>query len=350
MNNTQKTHEHPPQKLDGGIGDTPLQAITLTIRGITRIVHLKLEGLNPTQSMKDRTAYALIHALEDQGRLSNRSTIVESTSGNLGVAMARICQLKGYRFLAVVDPKTTTENLAKLQSFDAQISMATQPDNNKGYLLSRLTYIQQLTEGRSDYIWTNQYDNPANPAIHYQSTAPEIYEQMHRHVDAIFIPTSTGGTLAGIGKFFREALPSTRVIGVDAFGSVIFGTPPAPRKLTGIGSSRPSTFLHTSLYDEYRLITDVQAFAYCRSLLSATSIAVGGSSGATLAACIHYLSHHHEVQRVVCVCADHGDNYRSSIFNDAWLQEHMLDLPVTHLMSSDDFMSTIISPLPNKTD
>lgn len=342
MKRAHKAHEHPAKKLDYGIGDTPLQAITLTIQGATRTVHLKLEGLNPTQSMKDRTAYALIQALEDQGKLCKMSTIVESTSGNLGVAMARLCQLKGYKFLAVVDPKTTAENLAKLQTFGAQVHVVTHPDKNGGYLLSRLTYIQHLTEDHPDYIWTNQYDNPANPSIHYKSTGPEIYEQMQRQVDAVFVPASTGGTLAGIGKFFREVLPSTRIIGVDAFGSVIFGTPPALRRLTGIGSSRSSTFLRPELYDEYILIKDEEAFAFCRLLLSSSNIAVGGSSGAVLAACARYLSQHQDVKHVVCVCADHGQNYASSIFNDAWLKDQGLELSTIHLRQVEQISSEIV--------
>src|SRR5439155_7100101 len=118
-----------------------------------------------------------------------------------------------------------------------------------------------------------------------------------------------GGTLAGIGCFFREISPSTSIIGVDAYGSVIFGTPPAPRKLTGIGSSRRSSFITRNLYDMHMLVRDKEAFAFCRALQDMTGIKVGGSSGAVLAACAKYLLAHPEVIHVVCVCADSGDNY-----------------------------------------
>jgi 2,3-diaminopropionate biosynthesis protein SbnA len=321
-----------PRKLEYGIGNTPLKAITISMQGIEYKIYLKLEGLNPTHSMKDRTAYSLVRTLEEQGKLTPRSTIVESTSGNLGVAMARLCQFKGYKFLAVVDPKTTPENLAKLQSFDAQIDIVKEPDENNGYLLSRLAHIQHLMKSHTDYIWTNQYDNAANPFIHYSSTGPEIYEQMQHKVDAIFVPVSTGGTLAGIGRFFRYILPTTQIIGVDAFGSVIFGTPPMPRKLTGIGSSRRSTFIHSGIYDEFMLVKDEEAFAICRFLFASTGISVGGSSGAVLAACVRYIAQHPEQERVVCVCADHGNNYHSSIFSNAWLQEQGLAItPPEHV-------------------
>jgi N-(2-amino-2-carboxyethyl)-L-glutamate synthase len=269
-------------------------------------VYLKLEGMNPTRSMKDRTAYGLIRALEEQGKLHPQSTLVESTSGNLGVALARLCQLKGMRFLAVVDPKTTRENMARMQDFDAQMAMVQEIDTSGGYLLTRLACIHQLVEEHPDYLWTDQYTNPANPHIHFVSTGPEIYEQMHQEIEAIFIPVSTGGTLAGISRFLRQMQPSVAIIGVDAVGSVVFGTSAAPRKLTGIGSSRSSSFLQKDLYDESLLITDEEAFAFCHFLLAGTGISVGGSSGAVLAACGRYLGQHPEKTRVVCVCADHG--------------------------------------------
>jgi cysteine synthase A len=263
--------------------------------------------------------------------LNKKSVVVESTSGNLGVALSFFCKLKGYEFVAVVDPKTTQENLAKMQALGAQITMVDQPDKNGGYLLSRLERVRELCQRYDTYVWTNQYANPANPQIHYMSTAPEIYRQMHGEVDALFIAVSTGGTLAGVGRFFREVSPTTSIIGVDAHGSVIFNTPPAPRKLTGIGSSRPSSFLTPDLYNQHLLVKDEEAFAFCRALKDATGINVGGSSGAVLAACAKYLQAHPLVENVVCVCADSGDNYTNSIFNDDWLQKQGLTIRQEHL-------------------
>lgn len=312
--------------LNYAIGNTPLQPVAFSIQGEERIVYLKLEGLNPTNSMKDRTAYGLIRALEEQGKLHAHSTVVESTSGNLGVALARLCQMKGVHFIAVVDPKTTRENMARMQDFGAQIAMVQQIDASGGYLLTRLAYIQQLLEDHSDYLWPDQYTNLANPHIHSVSTGPEIYEQMQQEIEAIFIPVSTGGTLAGISRFFRQIQPSVEIIGVDAVGSVVFGASAAPRKLTGIGSSRNSSFLQKNLYNESILIKDEEAFAFCHCLLASTGICVGGSSGAVLAACARYLAQHPGKTRVVCVCADHGKIYTSSIFNNAWLQEQGVHL------------------------
>jgi len=294
------------------IGQTPMQPVRFWTNGEAHTIHLKLEGTNPTGSMKDRTGYALIRHL------------------------AFKCKARGYRFIAVVDPKTTQENIAKMKMFNATIEMVSQPDANGGYLLSRLARVQELCQTHKNYLWTDQYASPANPQIHYQSTGPEIYHQMNERVDAVFIPVSTGGTLAGIGRFFREVSPSTHVVGVDAYGSVIFGSRPAPRRLTGIGSSRQSNFITRDLYNAHVLVRDEEAFMFCRTLCANTGISVGGSSGAVLAACAHYMLSHPALTRVVCVCADSGGNYASSIFHETWLRQQGMHLSPDHLGSVED--------------
>lgn len=328
-------------RLVHSIGNTPMQAVHLVIAGKVRKVHLKLEGANPTGSVKDRTGYALIQDLERRGILREGSVVVESTSGNLGVALTLICRTRNYSFIAVVDPKTTTENINKMQALGAQIDMVDAPDANGGYLLSRLARVQALCQLSHKHVWTNQYANTANPHIHYASTGPEIYLQMHGRVDAVFVAVSTGGTLAGIGRFFREVSPTTCVIGVDARGSVVFDTHAAPRKLTGIGSSRRSSFISPDIYDAHMLVSDEEAFAFCRALFSATGIKVGGSSGAVLSACARYLQAHPESMHVACVCSDNGENYCSSIFNDQWLEFHGFHLSQEHIEPVQDILDTM---------
>jgi 2,3-diaminopropionate biosynthesis protein SbnA len=329
-------------KLVDSIGNTPIEPIYFVIEGRVRKVYLKLEGANPAGSVKDRTGYALVQDLEQRGLLHKGSIVIESTSGNLGVALAFICRAKGYPFLALVDPKTTQENLAKLQALGAVIELVDQPDESGGYLLSRLIRVQQLCQLSDKYVWTDQYSNAANPHIHYTSTGPEIYRQLNGRVDAVFVAVSTGGTIAGIGRFFREVSPATHIIGVDARGSVVFGTPPGPRKLTGIGSSRRSSFISKEVYDTHLLVGDEEAFAFCRALHATTGIKVGGSSGAVLAACASYLQTYPELEHVVCVCADSGENYTSSIFNDQWLQQHGIRFSQDHLGSVQDILHTTV--------
>jgi N-(2-amino-2-carboxyethyl)-L-glutamate synthase len=309
-------------KLAQTVGNTPLEPLSLIINGTRRTIHLKLEGANPTGSAKDRTAKGLMQALEDEGRLQQNSIVVESTSGNLGVALSFLCKAKGYPFIAVVDPKTTQENSERMSALGAHIEMVKQPDQSGGYLLSRLERVRAFCQSSPRYIWPNQYEHMANPTIHYMDTGPEIYRQMHGHVDALFIAVSTGGTLAGISRFFREVSPKTRIIGVDAHGSIIFGTPPGTRLLTGIGSSRRSSFITQATYDEYMLAQDEEAFTYCRALAQTAGLHLGGSSGAVISMCARYLQAHPEAEHVVCLCADQGVNYTSSIYDDRWLVEH----------------------------
>lgn len=303
------------------IGNTPMCPIELRLANRRLPVLLKLESENPMGSLKDRTAASLLADLETRGLLNESSVLIESTSGNLGVALAFLCRERGYRFLAVIDPKTTPEVCARLQEFGADLELVEEMDETGGYLRSRLRALHQLCERSNKYVWSNQYGNLANPRAHYLSTAPEIYQQTGGRADAVFVAVSTGGTLAGVGKYFREVSPATKIIGVDAAGSVIFGTPPGKRRLTGIGSSLTSGFLTPDLYDGYVIVTDQQAFSMCRQMAS-LGIQLGGSSGAVLYACAQYAMDHPELEKAVCLCPDGGKNYLSTIFSDDWMREN----------------------------
>jgi 2,3-diaminopropionate biosynthesis protein SbnA len=309
------------------IGGTPMSAIRLHAGSAAIDVWLKLESANPGGSCKDRTALSLIEDLERRGVLDRHSIVVESTSGNLGVALAFICRAKGYRFTAVVDPKAPAEIVARMTRLGAVIDKVDEPDHSGGYLLTRLARVRELCASSHRYVWPDQYSNTQNPEIHCRTTAPEIWRQMEGRVGAVFVAVSTGGTLAGVSRFFRNISRATRIIGVDAVGSVIFGGAPAPRKLNGIGSSRPSTFLEPADFDAHLLVSDADAFAMCRLLQQKLGLSVGGSSGAVLAACARYVSAHPEIERPVCICPDGGANYMSTIFNDAWLAANSIALP-----------------------
>lgn len=312
-------------------GRTPLAQIVVTVRGRKRLVHLKLEGENPHGSLKDRTAASLLDDLDQRGLLRAGSVIVESTSGNLGVALAALARARGYRFLAVVDPKTTPENLARLRRLGAGIELVRRPDDNGGYLLSRLERVVELCASSERFVWPDQYTNPANPRAHEHGTGPELLEQLHGDLDAVLVPVSTGGTLAGIARFLRRESAATRIVAVDAAGSVALGGRPGPRLLTGIGASRPSSFVAVDLYDERMLITDAEAFACCRALAAATGISTGGSSGAALAACARLLADEPDLDRVACLCPDRGESYASTIYDNCWLARHGIDATLLDL-------------------
>lgn len=307
-------------------GDTPLRPIALRIEGSTRIVQLKLEAANPCGSLKDRTAESLLDDLEQRGLLERGCVLVESTSGNLGIALAWLARQRGYRFVAVIDPKTTPENVARLRQLGARLELVDTPDAAGSYLLARIERVRRLCASSRAYVWPDQYANPANPLAHEQGTAPELLAQLGGELDAVFVPVSTGGTLAGIARFLRRESASTQIVAVDAHGSVALGGSPGPRLLTGIGAAKRSSFATRDLYDAAVLVSDREAFAYCRTLAATTGISVGGSSGAALAACARVLARDAELERVACICPDGGRSYRSTIYSDRWLAHNGIHL------------------------
>lgn len=327
-------HTRPPTRAltwrhrapGGSQAPTPIARFDLVIGGERRAIYLKLERENPGGSVKDRTARGLISDLERRGLLAPDSVLLESTSGNLGVSLARIARARGLRFVAVVDPAASRENMRRMRALGAAVELVEDRDRGGGYLLSRLRRVRELCESSTRFVWPDQYRNPANPLAHELGTGPEILGQMGGEVDAILVAVSTGGTLAGIARFFRRASPETRLVAVDALGSVAVGGTTAPRLLTGIGASQRSRFLSSELLDERILVGDREAFAVCRALARASGLRVGGSSGAVLAAAARFLERERSARRVVCLCADGGERYRSTIFDDRWLARHGLRL------------------------
>lgn len=300
--------------------------VDLVIGGTRRTVHLKLECKNPGGSVKDRTARGLVADLERRGFLRRDSVLVESTSGNLGVSLARIAHARGLRLVAVVDPAASEDCVRRMSELGAVVEVVQDRDAAGGYLLSRLARVRELCESSGRFVWPDQYRNPANPLAHEIGTGPEVLRQMGGAVDAILVAVSTGGTLAGMARCFRRSSAGTRLVAVDARGSVALGGKPAPRLLTGIGASRRSTFLPPDLYDESMLVADPVAFAFCRALSSSTGLRVGGSSGAVIAAAARLLAREPGARRVVCLCPDGGERYRSTVFSDRWLARNGLCL------------------------
>jgi len=303
---------------------TPIVPIRTTVGGREVTIRLKLESANRWGSIKDRTALGLVisiaNLLDDPD-----TTLIESTSGNLGVALAAIAKELGRRFVAVVDPNLSPALAAKMAQSGAQLNYVTEPDRYGGYLDARLARVAQLLETAPGAVWTDQYHNPANPLAHYSSTAPELLSQAP-HVDAVFVAVSTGGTLAGVGRYLREHAPRTRVVAVDVPGSRVFGEPAGRRLLTGIGASRHSSFLQAGLWDDVVLVEDAAAIAICHQMLDATGICLGGSSGAAVAACLRYVLRHPQIVAPVCVCPDGGPSYARSIYDTEWLESKSVSL------------------------
>ncbi|MGH3735215.1 MAG: pyridoxal-phosphate dependent enzyme [Micromonosporaceae bacterium] len=303
-----------------GIGDTPVETVMLHCRGIIRPVLLKCESHNPTGSVKDRTALGLVTAMHQARPLTPGSVVVESTSGNLGLALARLLRGLDCQLIVIVDPKTPQHTQAALARAGAQVRCVTEPDDYGGYLMTRLRTVERMCRANPDYRWSDQYHSTANPAVHRRTTGPEILAAGGPELDAVYAAVSTGGTLAGIAAHLRPLRPEVRVVAVDALSSRASGPAVTGRRLLpGIGSSRRSVFLRPHSFDYAVRVADADAIAMCRILLADTGISIGGSSGAVLYACLRDLERPDPARHPLCLCADGGAAYADTIHDDAWL-------------------------------
>lgn len=303
---------------------TPILPIRARVHERDITFRLKLESSNKWGSIKDRTALGLVTSVADQ-LIDPDATLIESTSGNLGVALAAIAREIDRRFIAVIDP-TLSEILAtKMMRIGAHLDFVTGRDRNGSYLNARLARVATLMESIPGAVWTDQYHNPANPLAHYRSTAPELLRQAPA-IDAVFVAVSTGGTLAGIGRYMREHAPAVRVIAVDVPGSQVFGEPEGRRLLTGIGAARRSSFLTPGVWDDLVLVDEGAAIAVCHEMRQSVGVSVGGSSGAVIAACAQYVGEHPDIAAPACICPDGGVAYEHTIYADDWLLAKSVDL------------------------
>jgi N-(2-amino-2-carboxyethyl)-L-glutamate synthase len=299
------------------IGDTPIAELTLNVNGVKRLLKLKLESYNPCGSLKDRVAVALINGVAPD--VDPAVGIIESTSGNLGVAMAAICYQFGIKFNAVVDPLASSLLVDQMRRLGAQVTIVDDPDPHGGYLLNRIHYVGQQLVARPGLVWTNQYENAANPAAHYESTAPELRRQVPGTA-TLLVPVSTGGTLAGLVRFARGGGLPWRLIGVDVVGSAALGAPPGQRLLPGIGASQRSRFLNPADVESVH-VDPTEAVAACLWLSDRAGVDVGGSSGAAVAAALRLLSSEPDLDEVVCVCPDGRDRYLHTVYHPGWRRE-----------------------------
>jgi N-(2-amino-2-carboxyethyl)-L-glutamate synthase len=308
------------------IGSTPLVKVRLRINGRYHHIWLKLEQFNRGGSIKDRTAYGLIEDLEERGLMRGSDTIVESTSGNLGIGLALACKERGYGLLAVVDPMASEYSVGKMKELGARIETVPAAGSGQPLLARRLARVQELRRENPRMRWTNQYANLANPRIHRHHTGPEILRQLGQFPDAVFVAVSTGGTLKGIAQYLRAFAPGCRIAAVDVKGSVVLGGTAGKRNIPGIGSSRQSDFLRDRPYDLASYVSEEEAVATCHALRLCTNIGVGGSSGALVAAAARYLSTRPSTESVVCLCPDGSDRYENSVYNLDWLRSKNINV------------------------
>ena len=283
-------------------------------------VYLKLEGLNLAGSIKLKTAIGLIQDLQAKNCLKQGSTIIESSSGNLGVALSMVCKQYGYKFICVTDPNISRGNLKLLNIFGAKVVVIREKDENGGYLRSRIDYIRKLLIHDPNLVWTNQYANVANKNIHKEYTAQAIFKRF-KIVDYLFVGAGTTGTLMGCAEFIAENNLSTKLIAVDSVGSVTFGSIPKKRHIPGIGTSRKPELVNESLIDDVVLVSEVEAISMCHKILSQYNLLIGGSTGSVLAALSHYSNDIRNGAKIVAISPDLGERYIDTLYDAAWIKQ-----------------------------
>jgi cystathionine beta-synthase len=321
------------------IGNTPLVEVTRLETARSRLF-LKLEHQNPGGSIKDRIALAMVEAAEKERKISPGNLLVEATAGNTGLALALVAVRKGYRLTIVVPDKMSQEKVFHLRAMGAEVVM-TRSDVTKGhpeYYQDRAARIAAETPGA---FYVNQFANPANPAAHEASTAPEIWEQMQHRVDAVVAGVGTGGTITGLSRYFSSVSPETEIVLADPEGSVLSNYVKT-KKLSsdvgtwlveGIGEDFIPPVCDLSRVKKAYSIPDREAFAVCRDLLKKEGILAGTSSGTLIAAALRYCREAPEPRRVVSFVCDSGNKYLSKVYNDYWMldqgfieREHTGDL------------------------
>ncbi len=302
------------------VGQTPLVHLQrlFPFDGISVIA--KLELLNPGGSVKDRPARFIVERGLRSGTLSSRTPLVESSSGNLGIALAMIARAYGMRFTCVVDPKISPANLRILRALEANIDMVHERDEQGGYLGTRIRRVQQLVAETPRMVWINQYANELNWRAHYEGEGEEIARDIGRPIDVLVIAVSTTGTILGLARRLRQHSPNMRIVAVDAVGSVIFGGAPGRRELPGMGASRVPELLCRDEIDEVILVGDRQSVQGCRALVTHEGIFAGGSSGAVVAAIRRLVPRLARPSTVVTVLADRGDRYLDMVYDHTWVE------------------------------
>jgi len=290
-------------------------------------LYAKLEHMNPTGSVKDRSALWILTQAIARGEITRGTTVVESSSGNFAVALATFCRWLGLPFVPVIDVNVTAGNENTLRALCARVEKIVAPANG-GLLQARLARIEELRRELPAVYWPNQHQNRDAMAAHYRFTAGEICESLPR-LDYIFIGVGTGGTIAGVSRRIKEHYPAATVVAVDAEGSVSFGGASRRRYIPGMGSAIVPALISEARIDELVVVPEREAVRGCQELLARYGLFAGGSTGSVYAAIRHYFAGHTGAARpvVLFLCADRGTTYLDTVYNPAWVEATLGDAP-----------------------
>ena len=304
------------------IGDTPVIELKKVFDKEDFQLFMKMEAMNPGGSAKDRSGYSMLMQAIEEGKVNKDTVIIESSSGNLGIALAQICCYFDLRFICVVDVKTTEQNIKMLKVYGAEIDYVNEPDAVTGeYLQARLNRVKELLEKIPNSYRPNQYNNIYNPLGH-KNALKELDEYFNGDIDYVFCATSTCGTIRGYSEYIRGHKLSTRIIAVDAVGSVIFGGERKKRMIPGHGAAVVPGLFYDGMVDDSIFVTDMDCIKGCRTLVDREAILAGGSTGAILSAIKKIKDKIPSGSKCVMIMHDRGERYLDTIYSDQWVKEH----------------------------
>lgn len=315
----------------GLIGRTPLIKLNKITKNLTGNFYAKYEGFNPGHSMKDRIALHIIEEAESQGLLNQGSTIIETTSGNTGFSIALVSIIKGYNCILAVSSKASVGKINMLKAMGAKVYVCpahVSADDPRSYY----EVAKRLHAETANSIYINQYFNKLNIDAHYSSTGPEIWEQTNGEVTHIIAASGTGGTISGVAKYLKEQNPAIKVLGVDAFGSILKKFHETgefdkneiyPYRIEGLGKNLIPTATDFDLIDVFEKVSDENSAHRARELAVTEGLFTGYTSGAVMQATMQYAEKEmfDENSKVVLILPDHGSRYMEKIYSDEWMKE-----------------------------
>lgn len=310
------------------IGNTPLVKLERIFSNQGINIYAKLEQFNLGGSIKDRPALMIIEQAMRERKIKQGATVIESSSGNMGIALAYVCLRYGLHFIAVVDPRTTKSNLKILEALGAKIEMVDWCGKTTGsYLESRFDRVKQLLNEIRESFWPNQHANENNPRAHHR-TMEEIDKALEEKVDYLFCAASTCGTLRGCVEYIKRKNMNTKIIVVDAEGSVIFGGASGNRLIPGHGSAIRPEIYREGMAHKVVYVNDAESVAGCRFLLKEEAIFAGGSSGAIVSGFVKFKTEIPENSNVVMILPDRGERYLDTIYNPEWVNNNVGKIPL----------------------
>ncbi|MBU1938010.1 cysteine synthase A [bacterium] len=291
------------------IGQTPVVKANRIVGKNDATLWMKLESSNPAFSVKDRIALAMIETAEKDGSLKPGGVVIEGTSGNTGIGLAMVCAAKGYRCILVMPETMSMERRRLLQAYGAELVLTPGAKGMKG----TVEKADEIAAATTNSFVPRQFDNPANPDIHYRTTGPEIFEQVPGPIDAVCFGVGTGGTITGAGRFLKEKYPELKIFACEPKDSPLLSQgKPGPHKIQGWGPNFVPTILDTTIYDDVITVEKDEAFDMTRKLASLEGILAGISSGAAAHAAVQICRRLGKGKTVVTLLPDTGERYLST--------------------------------------